>query len=154
MHKKMHISEGKSYCDKTCVENLRNSRVVYQLQSLVSSGNGAFLLGEKRYQCQDFLFPEILRKTPVNGFAFFHYKFILGIETDFNRSREPLIFHGVLLFLKFNSVGPQSTQHIHDGHFGIKFVDTHVHACYNIFLWISQFTFFTLDHTCYQWCWE
>ena len=43
----MHISEGKSSCDKTCVENLRNSRVVYQLQSLVSSGNGAFLLGEK-----------------------------------------------------------------------------------------------------------
>ena len=72
----------------------------------------------------------------------FHDKFLSGIETDFNRSREPLIFHGVLVFLTFNSVGPQSIQHIHDGHFGIKFVDTHVHVCYNIFLWISQFTFF------------
>ena len=44
----MHISEGKSSYDKMCVENLRNSRVVDQLQSLVSSGNGALLLVEKK----------------------------------------------------------------------------------------------------------
>ena len=79
----MHISEGKISCDKTCVENLRNSRIVYQLQSLVSSGNGAFLLGEKRYQCQDFLFPEILRKTPVNGFTIFSRQIHIGNRNGF-----------------------------------------------------------------------
>ena len=75
--------------DKTCVENLRNSRFVYQFTWL-SSGNGAFLLSEKRSNCQDFISVEILRKTPVNVLHNVRNNVVSGIETDFNRSREQL----------------------------------------------------------------